>query len=261
MSTISLSSSLSRKYRARACVRLLSAFLLFFSVTLQPHLGAAAEAQEASLERARRAMVERDLRGRGIRDRSVLDVMASLPRHRFVPERWRSSAYQDRPLPIGEGQTISQPYVVAFMTELLELKGNEKVLEIGTGSGYQTAVLARLAATVFSIEIVPALSERAGKILHELGVNNVHLKVGDGFFGWPENAPFDAILLTAAAPKVPEALWSQLPEHGRLVMPLGEEGKPQKLVRVRKRDGKQVIEELTEVVFVPLTGAIRKESR
>ena len=210
---------------------------------------------------SRREMVERDLRGRGIKDSRVLAAMNSTPRHLFVPDRLRSFAYEDRPLPIGQGQTISQPYVVAFMTELMELKGAEKVLEIGTGSGYQTAVLAPLVTEVFSIEILSPLSEGAKQILQQLGLTNIQLKVGDGFFGWEEKGPFDAILVTASAPKVPQPLWRQLREGGRLVMPLGEEGQPQRLVRIRKVDGKQVVEDVTGVIFVPLTGAIRKELR
>ena len=206
-------------------------------------------------------MVDRDLRGRGIKDARVLGVMDSIPRHLFVPEKLRSFAYEDRPLPIGEGQTISQPYIVAFMTELLELKGKEKVLEIGTGSGYQAAVLAALAVEVYSIEIIPTLSERAQKLFKQLGFANVQLKVGDGFFGWEEKGPFDAILVTAAAPKVPEPLWRQLREGGRLVMPLGAENQAQRLVRIRKIAGKQAVEDVTGVLFVPLTGAIRREGR
>jgi protein-L-isoaspartate(D-aspartate) O-methyltransferase len=147
------------------------------------------------------------------------------------------------------------------MSELLELKGSERVLEIGTGSGYQAAVLARLAAEVYSIEIVPRLSERAKSLLDSLAITNIQLKVGDGFFGWEEKGPFDAILMTAASPKVPEALWSQLREGGRMVLPLGEERQIQRLVRLRKVAGKQVIEEITDVAFVPLTGAIQKLPR
>jgi protein-L-isoaspartate(D-aspartate) O-methyltransferase len=210
---------------------------------------------------ARRAMVKRDLMTRGIRDPRVLEVMGSIARELFVPEKLRAHAYEDRPLPIGEGQTISQPYIVALMTELLSLKGTERVLEIGTGSGYQTAVLAKLAAEVYSIEIIPKLSERAKTLLERLGFDNVHLKVGDGFFGWEERGPFEAILISAAAPKIPEPLWRQLGEGGRLIMPLGAEKQAQRLVRVTKSDGKQVIEELTGVVFVPLTGAIRQDRR
>lgn len=207
-------------------------------------------------------MVERQLRQRGIRDAKVLAAMGALPRHLFVPERQRASAYEDRPLLIGDGQTISQPYIVAFMTELLELRGSEKVLEIGTGSGYQTALLAELASDVFSIEILPRLSERAKKNLAELGYRNIELKTGDGFYGWEEKAPFDAILVTAAAPRIPDALWRQLREDGRLVMPLGDSaGREQKLIRATKKAGQPVIENFTAVLFVPMTGAIEGRSR
>lgn len=203
-------------------------------------------------------MIDRDLRGRGIKDPRVLAAMEAVPRQLFVPENLRQLAYEDRPLPIGEDQTISQPYVVAYMSELLELRGGEKVLEIGTGSGYHTAVLARLAAEVYSIEIIPSLSESAKSLIEQLGLRNVYLKVGDGFFGWEEKTPFDAILLTAAAPKVPEPLWRQLREGGRIIMPLGEPRQTQRLVRVRKVADKEVVEELKEVLFVPLTGEIQQ---
>ncbi len=219
------------------------------------------ERNKDQLLRARRAMIERDLVGRGIRDVRVLEVMGSIERDLFVPEKLRADAYADRPLPIGEGQTLSQPYVVALMTELLNLKGMERVLEIGTGSGYQTTVLGKLAAEVYSIEILPTLSKRAKTLLEGLGCDNVHLKVGDGFFGWEEQGPFDAILVTAAAPKIPEILWGQLREGGRLIMPLGADRQLQRLVRVTKTDGKQVIEEITGVLFVPLTGTIQKDRR
>jgi protein-L-isoaspartate(D-aspartate) O-methyltransferase len=206
----------------------------------------------------RRVMLDRDLRGRGIKDARVLAAMEAVPRHLFVPEKLRASAYEDRPLPIGEGQTISQPYIVAYMTELLELRDNDKVLEIGTGSGYQAAVLARLAVAVYTIEIIPALGQRAAALLQQLGFTNIQVKIGDGFFGWEEKAPFDAILLTAASPRVPEPLWRQLREGGRLIMPLGEQREHQKLVRIRKVAGKQIVEELSGVVFVPLTGEIQR---
>jgi protein-L-isoaspartate(D-aspartate) O-methyltransferase len=217
------------------------------------------EGQDAFAQ-PRRTMVARDLRGRGIKDEKVLAAMGEIPRHLFVPERQRPSAYADRPLPIGERQTISQPYVVALMTQLLELQPNERALEIGTGSGYQTAVLAQLAAEVCSIEILPTLSERAKKILDDLGYKNIRLKVGDGFYGWPELSPFDAILVTAAAPRIPEPLSSQLREGGRLVMPLEGE-RNQRLIRVRKSGGKLTIEDFSAVLFVPLTGAIQKQGR
>jgi protein-L-isoaspartate(D-aspartate) O-methyltransferase len=206
-------------------------------------------------------MIERDLKGRGVTDPRVLAAMDAVPRHLFVPEGQRAAAYDDRPLPIGDGQTISQPYMVAVMAQLLELNGTEKILEIGTGSGYHAAVLARLAAKVCSVEILGSLSARAKKLLDQLGIANVELKTGDGFYGWEERAPFDAILMTAAAPRVPEPVWHQLREGGQLIMPLGAEGKTQKLVRVRKLAGKQVVETLSEVIFVPLTGAIQKAPR
>ena len=240
---------------------LLATFLSFFLPALTLVDAAQVENNQDQFARARRAMIERDLVSRGIRDRRVLEAMGSIERELFVPEKLSSRAYEDRPLPIGEGQTISQPYMVAFMTELLNLTGTERLLEIGTGSGYQTAVLGKLAAAVYSIEIVPKLSQRAKVLLNRLGFDNVHLKVGDGFFGWEEQGPFDAILVTAAAAKIPEPLWRQLREGGRLIMPLGAEKQGQALVRVTKSDGKQVVEELTGVVFVPLTGAILQDRR
>jgi protein-L-isoaspartate(D-aspartate) O-methyltransferase len=211
--------------------------------------------------RARRVMVERDLAARGIKDRKVLDAMGFVPRHLFVPATQVGAAYDDRPLSIGEGQTISQPYIVALMSELLELQESERLLEIGTGSGYQAAVLSRLAKEVYTIEIVPALAERAKATLARLGYRNVQIKTGDGFYGWEEKSPFEAILFTAAAEKIPEPLWRQLREEGRLVMPMGKEGQTQKLVRVKKIAGQQRIERITEVIFVPMTGEVRKEAR
>ena len=184
-----------------------------------------------------------------------------VPRHRFVPEEQRAAAYQDRPLPIGDGQTISQPYVVALMSELLDLRGGEKVLEIGAGSGYQAAVLSLLAAEVYTIEIIPALAARAKETLARLGYRNVSVTAGDGFFGWEERGRFDAILITAAAEKIPEPLWDQLREQGLLVMPLGEPRREQRLVRVRKVGGKQQVENVTAVVFVPMTGAVERQGR
>jgi protein-L-isoaspartate(D-aspartate) O-methyltransferase len=243
--------------------RWISAWAIFLSLGALAPIFAAQRASpqgdlEDSLATARRTMIERDLRGRGIKDSRVLSAMEAVPRHLFVPEHLRALAYEDRPLPIGEQQTISQPYIVAYMSQLLELRGEEKVLEIGTGSGYQTAVLARLAAEVYSIEIIPSLSESAKPVIERLGLRNVHLKVGDGSFGWEEKAPFDAILLTAAAPEVPPPLWRQLREGGRIIMPLGQPWKTQRLVRVRKVAGKEVVEEFDAVLFVPMTGASEK---
>src|SRR5918994_4029538 len=219
---------------------------------------AGGENPEKIYSEARRTMIERDIARRGIKDQRLLRAMASLPRHLFVPEEMRRSAYQDRPLPIGAGQTISQPYIVAFMTELLELEGRERVLEIGTGSGYQTAVLAALAEQVFSVEILAELSARADRTLKQLGSQNVKLKVGNGFHGWAEEAPFDAIMVTAAAPEIPLPLWNQLREGGVLIMPLGKEGHTQQLIRARKIGGRDVIEEHSAVIFVPLTGGTQQ---
>ena len=245
-------------------VSLLLAALLLFSYGIAPG-GAALHRSPANTDQefapAKRVMLERDLRGRGIRDARVLAAMESVPRHRFVPEHLRSASYEDRPLPIGENQTISQPYIVAIMTELLELKPTDKVLEIGTGSGYQTAVLARLAEKVSSIEILPALGERARKTLAALDFQNIDIKIGDGFYGWEEHAPFDAVLVTAAAAKIPEALVRQLRDGGRLVMPLGEPGKEQRLIRARKSGAGLKVEDLSAVLFVPLRGAVEKPAR
>ena len=221
----------------------------------------AAQISEADFARSRDEMIERDLRSRGIKSARVLEAMRLVPRHRFVPEEQRGAAYQDRPLPIGDGQTISQPYVVALMSELLDLKGGEKVLEIGAGSGYQAAVLSRLAEEIYTIEIIPSLAVRAQETLTRLGYGNISVKTGDGFFGWEEKSPFDAILITAAAEKIPEPLWRQLREGGRLVMPLGEPRGNQQLVRVRKVGGRQQIENVTAVVFVPMTGAVERQGR
>ena len=193
----------------------------------------------------------------GIRDPRVLGAVAELPRALFVPAPLRDEADADRPLPIGCGQTISQPFVVAYMTERLALRGFERVLEVGTGSGYQTAVLARLAAEVYSIEIVPELAARARAILEdELGLTNVHLSTGDGAEGWPEAAPFDRIVVTAAAPEVPPALVAQLAPGGRMILPVGASLEDQMLRAVeRGDDGVNVSADLIPVRFVPLTGA------
>jgi len=202
---------------------------------------------------ARERMVRNQIAARGITDTRVLEAMRKVPRHIFVEEALKDQAYGDYPLPIGEGQTISQPYIVALMTEALELKGPEKVLEIGTGSGYQTAILAELARWVYSIERYPALARRAKRILEALGYHNVIIRVGDGTRGWPEMAPFDAIIVTAAGPKIPEPLLQQLAEGGRLVMPIGDEWS-QTLIKVTKKGGKLYKEDLGAVRFVKLVG-------
>jgi len=199
----------------------------------------------------RREMIERQIAGRGIDDERVLAAMAEIPRELFVPAAEIENSYQDRPLPIGWGQTISQPYIVAFMSALLELKGHEKVLEIGTGSGYQTAVLAALAGRVFSIELRPELAARARRLLQEeLSLKNVCLRQGDGKPGWPEEAPFDRILVTAAAAAFPESLAAQLDENGLAVAPVGV--MQQKLLVLRRRGSELQSEEKLYVSFVPL---------
>lgn len=205
-----------------------------------------------SLKRLR--MVQEQLIPRKIVDPSTLSAMQAVPRHEFVPIALQNSAYEDGPLPIGEGQTISQPYIVALMTQSAELTADSKVLEIGTGSGYQAAILSLIAKEIYSIERVPLLAEHAEKVLKRLHYQNVHLKVGDGSLGWSEMAPFDAILVTAGAPVVPQSLLSQLVENGRLIIPVGDEF-GQRLLRYRKGTGGQfVIEPLEYVRFVPLIG-------
>jgi protein-L-isoaspartate(D-aspartate) O-methyltransferase len=201
---------------------------------------------------ARQAMVARQLQGRDITDLRVLAAMGRVPRERFVPEALASQAYGDYPLPIGSGQTISQPYIVALMTQWGEVHPGDKVLEVGTGSGYQAAVLAELTEEVFSIELVPELARRAAARLTQLGYGRVHVRCGDGYQGWPEAAPFDVILVTAAAPRIPAALTAQLKEGGRLVIPLGPPGGAQTLVKFRKVKGKLVQEASLPVRFVPL---------
>ncbi len=206
-------------------------------------------------DRAVSAALAAFLQESGIRDERVLAAFAQVPRHLFVPERYRDDAEADRPLPIGCGQTISQPFVVAYMTERLRLSGSERVLEVGTGSGYQTAILALLAEEVFSIEVVPELADRARELLlGTLGLLNVRLRTGDGALGWPEAAPFDRVIVTAAAPDVPPALVDQLAPGGRMILPVGEELDVQMLRVVDKgNDGANVEADLLPVRFVPLT--------
>ncbi|MDF2953240.1 MAG: Protein-L-isoaspartate O-methyltransferase [Thermodesulfobacterium sp.] len=212
------------------------------------------EAEKDLYRVAREKMVETQIKARGIKDSRVLQAMLKVPRHLFVDEALRDQAYGDFPLPIGEGQTISQPYIVAVMTEALELKGNERVLEVGTGSGYQTAILAELALWVYTIEKYPSLLERAKKILFGLGYKNISFKLGDGSLGWKEVSPFDAIIVTAAAPKIPQPLINQLLEGGRIVIPVGDEYS-QVLVKGIKRDSKLHTQTLEPVRFVKLVGA------
>ena len=203
----------------------------------------------------REQMVRRQIAGRGVRSQKVLEAMRKVPRERFLPQGQGVWAYDDAPLPIGDGQTISQPYIVAYMTEALALEGGEKVLEIGTGSGYAAAVLAEIAADVYTIERIEALATMAGTVLDDLGYANVHVRHGDGTLGWPEQAPFDGIVVTAGGPDVPDTLQHQLKIGGRLVMPVGKTTWYQELVRVtRVGEAEFRTEDLVSVRFVPLIG-------
>ncbi len=222
---------------------------------LRPGGGAARDAEDPA--RARERMVESQLAARGIRDERVLEAMRRVERHLFVPEGLRAEAYDDRPLSIGHGQTISQPYVVALMTELARVRPGARVLEIGTGSGYQAAVLSRLAAEVYSIEIVEPLAREAALRLERLGFANVSVRAGDGYRGWPEKAPFDAILVTAAPPEVPRPLLEQLAVGARLVAPVGEIR--QELVVVERTASGYERRTAGAVRFVPMTGEVLRE--
>jgi protein-L-isoaspartate(D-aspartate) O-methyltransferase len=200
-------------------------------------------------------MVADTIEARGVQNPDVLRAMRTVYRHKFVPDEYLAEAYADHPLPIGYGQTISQPYIVAWMTELLALKPGEKVLEIGTGSGYQAAVLAELGyVEVYSIEIIPELAQQAAKRLQELGYGSVHVREGDGYYGWPEEAPFDAIIVTAAPDHLPPPLAAQLADGGRLVVPIGPAGLYQTLWKFVKESGELKAYNLGGVAFVPFTG-------
>lgn len=202
---------------------------------------------------ARKRMVEDQLRARGIKDEKVLEIMLNIPRHRFVEPGLEPMAYNDHPLSIGEGQTISQPYIVAYMTECLKIRPEDRILEIGMGCGYQTAILAELAAQVYSIERIPALFFRARKVLKQLGYKNVHLRLGDGTLGWEKYAPYDGIIVAAASPDIPGPYLEQLAEGGRMVLPVGSEAL-QELILVTKKHGKIHQEPLSGCRFVKLKG-------
>jgi protein-L-isoaspartate(D-aspartate) O-methyltransferase len=224
-----------------------------FAFALFKRNGRPRDLTEDQLTAARERMVREQIERRGIRDERVLAAMRKVRRHTFLAKHQWSSAYGDHPLPLGDDQTISQPYIVALMTEALELTGSERVLEIGTGSGYQTAILAELVSEVFSVEILPQLAQRARSNLQSLGYTNIHFRVGDGHEGWPENAPFDAVLVTAAPKEVPGALQDQIGEEGRLVIPVGVLS--QELEVHRHRKGKRSVERLASVRFVPLVAS------
>ncbi len=207
---------------------------------------------------ARNRMVQRHLVERGIKNPRVLDAFRTVPRHKYLPEKTRRQAYDDESIPIGEGQTITPPYDVAFMTEVLDPKPTDKVYEVGTGSGYQASILSRLVKEVYSVEIHAPLSKRATKVIQEVGYTNIHTRVGDGYEGWPEAAPFDAIIVTCAPQKIPKPLIDQLKEGGRMVIPLGDRF-TQSVHLVIKKDGKLIDKELKPTLFVPMTGKALKE--
>ncbi len=236
------------------CLALLA--LLLAGCSVMPADGAPTEDSWAE---ARDRMVSQQLAKRGVADARVLAAMRRVPRHELVPEGVRRHAYEDRPLPIGFGQTISQPYVVAAMSEAIALSGGEKVLEVGTGSGYQAAVLAELGATVYSIELEPELAERARRDLERLGYKDVHVRTGDGYRGWPEHAPFDAVIVTAAPNHVPPALVEQLAVGGRMILPVGDF--EQDLLLLRKDETGVHREVLMGVRFVPMRGEAQDAER
>jgi len=231
-------------------------FVLFFTFFAD----ADTVSDSPEFKKARNQLVETHIKAKGITDANVLAAMQAVTRHSFVPSDLLSVAYADRPLPIGEGQTISQPYVVALMTEILQLAKDHRVLEIGTGSGYQAAVLAQVVNTVYSIEIKEKLYHRASKTLKFLGYHNVKTRHADGYFGWPQAAPFDAVMITAAIDHIPPALLKQLKDGGRLVLPLGNPFSYQNLVLVTKQGDDLTVKQITGVLFVPMTGYALKKS-
>jgi len=210
-------------------------------------------AEEETYAKLRKDMVDRQLAARDITDKRVLEAMGKVPRHLFVSPSYRDLAYADHPLPIGDGQTISQPYIVALMTQLMEVRSGDKILEIGTGSGYQAAVLAHLSDHIFSVEIIQELAEQASLTLRELGYEHIRIKWSDGHWGWQEEAPFDAIMVTCATPEVPAELFAQLNEGGRLVLPLGDPATYQVLTVVTKQEGEAQTQQISGVRFVPMT--------
>ncbi len=241
------------------CLLLLIAWAESFALLLHPLFLLPQAFAQDKYEKQRQAMVEKDIRARGVKDKKVLEVMGKVPRHLFVDPPYRDKAYADHPLPIGEGQTISQPYVVALMTESLRLRSSDRVLEIGTGSGYQAAVLAEIVKEVYTIEIRKPLAEMATERLRDLGYKNVEVKYGDGYFGWEEHAPFDAIIITAAANHIPPPLIKQLKEGGRLIIPLGGTTYFQTLTLATKKQGELTLEQLGSVLFVPMIGEAEKK--
>jgi protein-L-isoaspartate(D-aspartate) O-methyltransferase len=237
-------------------MRIVAQYLLFVAISTTGCGQQTPTAADFAAHRQR--MVEQQLKPRGIKDERVLAAMAKVPREEFVPADERGEAYEDGPLPIGYGQTISQPYIVAFMTEQLRPKPNDRVLEIGSGSGYQAAILAELVADVYTIDIVEPLAKTAEATLQRLGYKNVHVKVGDGYKGWPEEAPFDAIIVTCAPEKVPQPLVDQLKDGGRMVIPVGERF-AQQLYLLEKKNGQLKESATLPVRFVPMKGEGQKK--
>src|SRR5690554_3277565 len=227
--------------------RSLAILLIFFI------MGSRMLVAQDTMATERETMVRTQLQDRGIKSTSTLNAMRQVPRHQFVPKSTVPLAYMDGALAIGHGQTISQPYIVAFMTESLQLRSTDKVLEIGTGSGYQAAVLSEIVDSVYSIEIIKELALSAKKLLDTLGYDNVIVRWGDGYHGWPERAPFDAIMVTAGASTIPQPLIDQLKEGGRIIIPVGPPNGITELVRATKKDGKMTVEHLLPVRFVPFT--------
>lgn len=223
-------------------------YILLFILSLTP-----IQRGQDDYAELRKEMVEKQIRNRGINDPAVLNAMRVVPRHMFVPNHQVPFAYDDRPLSIGNNQTISQPYIVGFMTETINPNKDDKVLEIGTGSGYQAAILAEIVDEVYTIEIIPELAENARKTFEKLGYDNIHARAGDGYAGWPSEAPFDAIIVTAAPEEVPPPLIEQLREGGRMIIPVGPIYRVQSLQLLTKKDGKLKVKDLLPVRFVPFT--------
>jgi protein-L-isoaspartate(D-aspartate) O-methyltransferase len=227
------------------------------ALSLAPSTESKSDGDKATAQRLK--MVQEQIAGRGVKDRAVLEAMRKIPRHLFVDESMKGRAYGDHPVPIGEGQTISQPYVVAWMTEALNLKASDRVLEIGTGSGYQAAVLAEIVKEVYTIEIRKGIKEKATQLLDELGYKNIKTKYADGYFGWEEYGPFDAIIITASANHIPPPLIRQLREGGRLIIPLGSTLYFQTLTLLTKNNDELEMIQMGGVAFVPMIGEVREK--
>ncbi len=244
------------KYEINKFLILFIIIIIYFPFIISAYQSAAAgdaatlASPEIDFKVLRENMVRNQIEARGIKDRRVLEAMLKVERHRFVPTQIQPLAYEDTPLPIGSGQTISQPYIVALMTEVLALQGNEKALEIGTGSGYQATILAEIANEVYTIEILPELAKQAEKLMQELGYKNIKVKCADGYLGWPEHAPFDVIMVTCAPAEIPKPLIEQLAEGGRMVIPVGEEFQELKLLI--KKNGRIEEKDIIPVRFVPM---------